>query len=57
MAVSVRYIVNDVDAAIAFYTTTLGFKVHLPPAANFARISRGDLHVFRTGLGPAGLGR
>jgi catechol 2,3-dioxygenase-like lactoylglutathione lyase family enzyme len=45
MPVSVRYIVDDVDAAIAFYTATLGFKVDLHPAPGFARISRGDLHL------------
>jgi catechol 2,3-dioxygenase-like lactoylglutathione lyase family enzyme len=31
--VSVRYIVNDVDAAIAFYTRLLGFEVARRPAA------------------------
>jgi catechol 2,3-dioxygenase-like lactoylglutathione lyase family enzyme len=31
-AVSVRYIVDDVDAAIAFYTERLGFTVELHPA-------------------------
>jgi catechol 2,3-dioxygenase-like lactoylglutathione lyase family enzyme len=56
MPISVRYIVNDVDAAIAFYTGTLGFKVDLHPAPGFARISRGDLHLLlnRPGAGGAG---
>ena len=56
MPVSVRYIVNDVDAAIAFYTTALGFKVDMHPAPGFARISRGDLHLLlnRPGAGGAG---
>jgi len=56
MPVSVRYIVNDVDAAIAFYTTTLGFKVDMHPAPGFARISRGDLRLLlnRPGAGGAG---
>ncbi len=31
MPVSVRYIVDDVDAAIAFYTAKLGFKMDLIP--------------------------
>jgi catechol 2,3-dioxygenase-like lactoylglutathione lyase family enzyme len=31
-AVSVRYIVDDVDAAIGFYTERLGFTVELHPA-------------------------
>ena len=35
MSVSVRYIVNEVDAAISFYTEMLGFKVDIHPAATF----------------------
>lgn len=56
MAVRVRYIVDDVDAAISFYTGSLGFKVDLHPAPGFAAISRGDLHLLlnRPGAGGAG---
>jgi catechol 2,3-dioxygenase-like lactoylglutathione lyase family enzyme len=56
MAVSVRYIVTDVDAAIAFYTDMLGFRVDMHPAPGFARISRGDPHLLlnRPGAGGAG---
>ena len=43
--VSVRYIVNDVDAALAFYTTHLGFKEEMHPAPTFAMLSRGDLQL------------
>lgn len=43
--VSVRYIVDDVDAAIAFYTGHLGFGVELHPAPGFAILSRGDLRL------------
>ena len=43
--VSVRYIVTDVDAALAFYTTHLGFKVEMHPAPTFAMLSRGDLQL------------
>lgn len=43
--VSVRYIVDDVDAAIAFYTRHLGFGVELHPAPGFAILSRGDLRL------------
>ena len=43
--VSVRYIVTDVDAALAFYTTHLGFKVEMHPAPTFAMLSRGDLRL------------
>ena len=45
MAVRVRYIVDDVDAAIAFYTGALGFKVEMHPGPGFAAVSRGDLHL------------
>ena len=43
--VSVRYIVNDVDAAIAFYTKHLGFAEVMHPAPAFAMLSRGDLRL------------
>jgi catechol 2,3-dioxygenase-like lactoylglutathione lyase family enzyme len=54
--VSVRYIVTDVDAAIAFYTKQLGFDLDMHPAPGFARLSRGDLHLLlnRPGAGGAG---
>jgi catechol 2,3-dioxygenase-like lactoylglutathione lyase family enzyme len=39
----VRYIVEDVDAAITFYSGQLGFKVDLHPGPGFAALSRGDL--------------
>jgi catechol 2,3-dioxygenase-like lactoylglutathione lyase family enzyme len=56
MPVSVRYIVDDVDAAIAFYTGMLGFKVDMHPAPGFAAISRGELRLLlnRPGAGGAG---
>ena len=43
--VSVRYIVNDVDAAIAFYSQNLGFTEVMHPAPAFAMLSRGDLRL------------
>jgi catechol 2,3-dioxygenase-like lactoylglutathione lyase family enzyme len=43
--VSVRYIVDDVEAAIGFYTELLGFEVELHPAPGFAMLSRGDLQL------------
>jgi catechol 2,3-dioxygenase-like lactoylglutathione lyase family enzyme len=56
MPVSVRYIVHDVDAAIAFYTGMLGFKVDMHPAPGFAALSRGELRLLlnRPGAGGAG---
>jgi catechol 2,3-dioxygenase-like lactoylglutathione lyase family enzyme len=54
--VSVRYIVADVEGAIAFYTKQLGFQLDLHPAPGFARLSRGGLHLLlnRPGAGGAG---
>ena len=43
--VSVRYIEHDVDAAIAFYTSHLGFRVEMRPAAEFAMLSRENLRL------------
>lgn len=48
MAACFRYIVNDVNAAIDFYTNQLGFKVEMHPAPGFAEISRGDMHLYLT---------
>jgi predicted enzyme related to lactoylglutathione lyase len=54
--VSVRYIVNDVDVAIPFYSEQLGFKVEMHPAPTFAMLSRGDLRLVLSaaGGGPGG---
>jgi catechol 2,3-dioxygenase-like lactoylglutathione lyase family enzyme len=56
--VSVRYIVNDVDQAIAFYCTELGFREDMHPAPTFAMLSRGDLRLVLSapGGGPGGGG-
>ena len=43
--VQIRYIVNDVDTAIAFYTQHLGFDEVMHPAPTFAMLSRGDLRL------------
>ena len=53
--VTVRYIVDDVDAAIAFYTQRLGFGVELRPAPGFAIVSQGDLRLLLNApTGPGG---
>jgi catechol 2,3-dioxygenase-like lactoylglutathione lyase family enzyme len=54
--VSVRYIVDDVDAAIAFYRQHLGFREEMHPAPTFAMLSRGDLRLVLSapGGGPGG---
>jgi catechol 2,3-dioxygenase-like lactoylglutathione lyase family enzyme len=43
--VSVRYIVDDVDAALSFYCRHLGFHEVMHPAPAFAMVSRGDLRL------------
>lgn len=43
--VQVRYIVHDVDAAIAFYVNQLQFTLEMHPAPAFAMLSRGDLRL------------
>ena len=43
--VSVRYIVDDVDAAIEFYCGDLGFEEVMHPAPAFAMLSRGELRL------------
>jgi catechol 2,3-dioxygenase-like lactoylglutathione lyase family enzyme len=54
--VSVRYIVNDVDEAIAFYALHLGFREVMHPAPTFAMLARGDLRLVLSapGGGPGG---
>jgi catechol 2,3-dioxygenase-like lactoylglutathione lyase family enzyme len=52
--VNVRYIVNDVDAAIAFYRQHLGFQVDMHPGPGFARISRGNLALLLNTAGGGG---
>jgi catechol 2,3-dioxygenase-like lactoylglutathione lyase family enzyme len=56
MAACFRYIVNDVDAAIDFYTGHLGFKVEMHPVPAFAEISRGDMHLYLTQPSQRGAG-
>lgn len=50
--VQVRYIVNDVDAAIAFYCNHLGFHEDMHPAPAFAMLSRGDLRLVLSAPNP-----
>jgi catechol 2,3-dioxygenase-like lactoylglutathione lyase family enzyme len=55
-SVSVRYIVNDVDAAISFYCGHLGFEEIMHPAPTFAMLSRGDLRLVLSAPSGAGGG-
>jgi catechol 2,3-dioxygenase-like lactoylglutathione lyase family enzyme len=51
----VRYIVNDVDAAIAFYTRHLGFSVTAQSGPHFAILARENLQlVLSPPKGPGG---
>jgi catechol 2,3-dioxygenase-like lactoylglutathione lyase family enzyme len=46
---SVRYLVDDVQAAIDFYTTHLGFTVNSSAAPAFADVVRGPLRLLLSG--------
>jgi catechol 2,3-dioxygenase-like lactoylglutathione lyase family enzyme len=55
--VSVRYIVDDVDACVAFYTQMLGFDVVMHTPAAFAMLSKGNLHLLLNKPGAGGAGQ
>ncbi len=40
-----RYVVDDVDAAITFYATMLGFSVEKHPAPEFAMLAKDNLRL------------
>jgi catechol 2,3-dioxygenase-like lactoylglutathione lyase family enzyme len=54
--VSVRYIVDDVDAAVEFYTRHLDFETVMHHAPGFAMLSRGALRLALNASGGAGGG-
>src|SRR4051794_3026729 len=54
--VSVRYIVNDVDAAIGFYCGPLGFTEQMRPAPTFAMLTKGELRLLLSAPGGPGGG-
>jgi catechol 2,3-dioxygenase-like lactoylglutathione lyase family enzyme len=47
--VSVRYMVDDVDTAVDFYTKHLGFTVRMSAAPAFADVVRGNLRLLLSG--------
>ena len=55
-SVGVRYVVDDVDAAIAFYCDELGFTEQMHPAPTFAMLTHGPLRLVLSapGGGPGG---
>lgn len=52
--VGVRYLVDDVDAAIAFYTGHLGFTLNMSAAPAFADVVRGPLRLLLSGAASSG---
>ena len=52
--VTVRYMIDDVATAIAFYTTHLGFVVESEALPAFAAITRGPLRLLLSGPGSSG---
>jgi predicted enzyme related to lactoylglutathione lyase len=54
--VSIRYIVDDVDAAITFYTENLGFEVEMHPAPGFVALKRESLRLLLNAPGAGGAG-
>ena len=55
--VSVRYIVNDVDASVTFYKECLGFDVVMHPGPGFAMLSLGNLRLLLNKPGAGGAGQ
>jgi len=54
----VRYIVDDVDASVTFYTDLLGFDVDMHPGPGFASLTRGELRLLLNApWGPGGAAR
>jgi catechol 2,3-dioxygenase-like lactoylglutathione lyase family enzyme len=51
--VQVRYIVNNMDEAIQFYTKHLGFKLEMHPGPAFAMLSRNNLRLVLSAPNPA----
>jgi catechol 2,3-dioxygenase-like lactoylglutathione lyase family enzyme len=51
---SVRYLVDDVQAAVDFYTTHLGFTLRSNPAPAFADVVRGPLRLLLSGPASSG---
>jgi catechol 2,3-dioxygenase-like lactoylglutathione lyase family enzyme len=46
---TIRYLVNDVERSIAFYTRHLGFKLEQQMSPAFAKVSRDDLTLWLAG--------
>lgn len=55
--VAVRYVVEDVDAAVEFYTNQLDFEVRMRPAPGFAALERDGLRLLLNTPGAGGAGQ
>ena len=51
---SVRYVVDDVEAAVDFYTTHLGFELKMNAGGAFAEVVRGPLRLLLSGHASSG---
>ena len=54
---AVRYIVNDVDSAVSFYTSNLSFKVDMHVKSKFASLSLGNLQLYINSPAAGGAGQ
>jgi catechol 2,3-dioxygenase-like lactoylglutathione lyase family enzyme len=52
--VSIRYIIDDVPAAVRFYTTLLGFTVEHDASPAFASVARDGVRLLLSGEGSSG---
>ena len=52
--VSVRYMIDDVEAALAFYTKHLDFRVEINASPAFASVVRGNLRLLLSGAKSSG---
>ena len=53
-SISVRYMIDDVNAAVAFYTSHLGFHLEVDAAPAFAAVVRGNLRLLLSGAKSSG---
>jgi predicted enzyme related to lactoylglutathione lyase len=57
MTIAIRYIVEDVEAAIPFYKDQLGFTLDMHPAPGFAGLSRDGVKLYLNQPGAGGAGQ
>lgn len=55
--ISVRYIVNDIEACVTFYTQLLEFEVVMNTPGGFAMLSKGNLRLLLNQPGAGGAGQ